>query len=298
LGINNIPSKTCSYSCIYCQLGQTSQKQVEPQVFYSPVAVFQAVKRRLVELRRFNTPIDYITIVAEGEPTLDHNLGNLLDYLRRLRVKTAVLSNASLTWNPRIRQELQRADCVSLKVDSVKPNVWHKINHPHPSLDLESILHGICEFRKNYRGKLTTETVLIHGVNDDPIEISAVAGFLERLRPDVAYLAVPTRPPAVSAVEPANQRVMDLAYHIFTRHEVHTAYLTSYEGNEFFTSGDIPADLLGITSVHPMREEAVAALLERTGGDSGLIARMVTEGQLIETRYRGKRYYRKRPDDP
>jgi len=36
LGINNIPPKHCSYSCIYCQVGATNATEIEPRVFYQP----------------------------------------------------------------------------------------------------------------------------------------------------------------------------------------------------------------------------------------------------------------------
>jgi len=146
MGVNNIPPKTCSYSCIYCQLGNTINMQVERQAYYKPEEIAQAVKKKLAQklaqVRERKEPIDYLTFVSDGEPTLDSNLGKEIELLNSLDIKTAVITNASLIWREDVRQDLQKADWVSLKVDTVNKEVWHKIDRPHKSLNLEEILDG------------------------------------------------------------------------------------------------------------------------------------------------------------
>jgi wyosine [tRNA(Phe)-imidazoG37] synthetase (radical SAM superfamily) len=91
LGINNIPPKSCSYSCLYCQVGATRGQLIEPQVFYAPENIYQEVSEQLQKAHHSDEPIDYLTFVPDGEPTLDINLGKAIDLLRPLNIPIAVI---------------------------------------------------------------------------------------------------------------------------------------------------------------------------------------------------------------
>lgn len=78
LGINNIPPKYCTYSCIYCQVGSTDHLTTTIRSFYTPGEIFNAVKNKLDALKSKEEKVDYITFVPEGEPTLDINIGTTL----------------------------------------------------------------------------------------------------------------------------------------------------------------------------------------------------------------------------
>ncbi len=139
LGINNIPPKVCSYSCAYCQVGKTMQMEVERRPFYPPGEILDEVRAKVKKSEELGQAIDYLTFVPDGEPTLDSNLGREIEMLKSLGTKIAVISNASLIWMEGVREELSKADWVSLKVDAIEETAWRKINHPHRSLKLESI---------------------------------------------------------------------------------------------------------------------------------------------------------------
>jgi wyosine [tRNA(Phe)-imidazoG37] synthetase (radical SAM superfamily) len=290
LGINNIPPKRCSYSCIYCQLGRTTGMQIEREAFYEPQEVARRVKGRVRRVRGKGEPIDYLAFVPDGEPTLDINLGKEIELLRALGTKIAVITNASLVWRKDVQQDLQKADWVSLKVDAVTPEIWHRVNRPHRALKLNTILEGILGFARVFQGELTTETMLIQGVNDDLGEVRKVADFLEELRPDKAYLAIPTRPPS-EPVSPASEQSINAAYQTFSERLSRVEYLTGYEGNEFASSGNVIEDLLSITAVHPMREEAVAELLNRLDTDWETVQELINNGSLVQVEYQGRRFY-------
>ena len=119
LGINNIPPKSCSYSCLYCQVGTTHGKTVVPQAYYPPTAIRDAVESQLGKARAANEAVDYLTFVPDGEPGLDENLGESIELLRPLGIPIAVISNASLLWREEVRAATGKADWVSVKVDSV-----------------------------------------------------------------------------------------------------------------------------------------------------------------------------------
>ncbi len=184
LGINNIPPKTCTYSCVYCQLGRTSQMQVQRQVFYEPQEIFRAVHEKVEKVRETGETIDYLAFVPVGEPTLDINLGREIELLKQLSLPVAVITNASLIGRQDAKEDLMAADWVSLKVDAVEEATWRQIDRPHGSLDLSSILEGTLAFAREYRGELVTETMLVAGVNDGERQLMEIADYLVRLQPD------------------------------------------------------------------------------------------------------------------
>jgi len=110
LGVNNIPPKVCTYSCVYCQVGRTIRMQVERRVFYGPEEILQAARDKVERARESGEPIDYLTFVPDGEPTLDVNLGREIELLRSLGIKIAVITNASLIWREDVREALMKAD--------------------------------------------------------------------------------------------------------------------------------------------------------------------------------------------
>jgi len=294
LGINNIPPKVCSYSCVYCQLGTTIRTYIERREFYEIEAIIKDVNRKVKEAKKNKEFIDYLSFVPDGEPTLDINLGREIELLRSLRIKIAVITNASLIWREDVRDDLLGADWVSLKIDAISEKIWHRINRPHRSLRLEKILDGMLEFARVFGGELTTETMLIRGINDNDREIGEIADFLSELKPDRAYISIPTRPPARRDIMPASEEKINMAYQILSNKLSNVEYLIGYEGNAFAFTGDVEEDLLGITSVHPMREEAVREFLSKTRSDWSIIERLIEENKLIETEYGGKRFYMRR----
>ena len=106
LGINNIPPKICSYSCVYCQLGRTKKMQVDRTAYYEPQKILKAVRDKVHNVKQRGESIDYLTFVSDGEPTLDINLGHEIELVRQLGIKIAVITNASLIWREDVREEL------------------------------------------------------------------------------------------------------------------------------------------------------------------------------------------------
>jgi wyosine [tRNA(Phe)-imidazoG37] synthetase (radical SAM superfamily) len=294
LGINNIPPKICTYSCIYCQLGRTIKMQVERQSFFELAEVLRAVRHKIEKLREAGESVDYLTFVPDGEPTLDIDLGREIALVKGWGIPVAVISNGSLIWRQDVRQDLAGADWVSLKVDAVQEEVWRRVDRAHGSLELTPILDGALAFAQSFRGKLVTETMLVAGINDDEKHLRQVADFLARLHPAVAYLAIPTRPPAEEWAGAPDEEVLNRAYQVLGEKVARVEYLIGYEGNAFAFTGDVEEDLLSITAVHPMREDAVDMLLARAGAEWEVVQRLVAEDQLVETAYEGHKFYLRR----
>ena len=291
LGINNIPPKMCTYSCAYCQLGRTITMQVDRQAFYEPEDVFKSVENKVERAEDSGETIDYLTFVPDGEPTLDVNLGWEISLLRPLGIPIAVISNASLIWREDVREELAKADWVSLKADAASTETWRRVDRPHGSLDLDDIQDGMLAFARDYEGMLVTETMLIDRINDGEETMAEVSDFLARLKPDRAYIAIPTRPPAESWAHAPSEEKINRAYQILSERLDHVEYLIGYEGNAFAFTGAVEEDLLSITAVHPMRKEAVDEFLRRAGADWEVVRRLVAQEQLVETEYGAHPFY-------
>jgi len=264
---------------------------LERGAFFAPEEIFEAARAKVAAARRHGEPVDYLTFVPDGEPTLDVNLGRELDLLRPLGVKVAVITNSSLLGREDVRADLARADWVSVKVDAVDEEPWRRVNRPHGGLRLDDILNGIREFAAAFAGTLATETMLVAGANDAPEHVAAVAEFLAEIGPTVAYLSVPTRPPAEGTVRPPAEETVARAYDAFASRGLRTELLIGYPGDAFAFTGNVEDDLLSITAVHPMREEAVAELLAKAGASPAVVEKLVADGMLAAVEFGGKKFY-------
>lgn len=294
LGINNIPPKHCSYACRYCQVGGTTDRTIERRTFYSTAAIVTAVERQVQQSLEHGEPIDYLTFVPDGEPTLDLNLGASIDALRPLGIPVAVITNASLLWDEEVRAALQLADWVSLKVDSVDEHTWRRVNRPYHELTLEQVLAGMERFAQNYTGTLVSETMLLAGINDDEAGVAQVADFLATLPLDCAYLAAPTRPTEDKAVHGPDERTLIRAWQQFTDRLKKVELLIGYEGDAFAASGDTTADILSISAVHPLRHSALLELLKRNNAEWETVQALLDNGELRDVSYGGETFYARR----
>ncbi|MFO8052175.1 MAG: radical SAM protein [Thermoplasmatota archaeon] len=293
LGINNIPPKNCTYSCIYCQVGATTSMDLHRREFFETERIVKEVEERLDSIREKGERVDYATFVPDGEPTLDRNLGRSVEGVSELNIDTAVISNGSLLWMEDVREELLNADLVSVKVDSVDPGLWRKVNRPNARLDLTRILDGIGRFADVFEGRLLTETMLVRDVNDGEGDLSQVAEFLSGIGPDTAYISIPTRPPMENWVESPRHEAVHNAYSIMKEKVGSVGMLTGPEGNSFQIYGELKDELGGITSVHPIRESSMNEILKKYGGSMELVEEMVEEGVMERKVLEGETFYTK-----
>jgi len=294
LGINNIPPKSCSYFCTYCQVGPTEQTEIKRRHFYGTDYLVDLVEKRVAQLRAQNETIDYLSFVPDGEPTLDIDLGTTIARLRPLGIKIAVITNGSLIWDEEVRETLKMVDWLSFKVDSVDAKIWQRLDIPHPTLKLTTILEAMLSFAQEYTGTLVTETMLVKDRNVDDASALAIADFLNKLNPAKTYFLTPTRPPAVSTIHPPTQAELNRFYQIISPKLPNIEYLTNYEGNAFASTGNVEEDLLSITAVHPMRVEAVYELLAKNKADWEIVENLLRNGKIMATEYEGNKFYIRR----
>lgn len=293
LGINIIPYKNCSYDCVYCQVGRTPCKTAERKEFYRAEDIFKEVKSKLEELNKIGERVDFLTFVSHGEPLLDINLEREIELLKRFDIKIALITNASLL-NYCKYESLKHIDWISLKIDTVREDIWRKINRPCDELDLKKILEGIIDFSQTYGNLLNTETMIVKNLNDREEDLLLLADFLGKINPHKSYISVPVRPPAEKWAEKPDEEIMLIAYNILKEKVSSVEYLTGYEGNSFISSGSVKEDLLSITSVHPMKEEGARQFLSSKNTDFHVVEELLEENLLVQIEYNGEYFYKRR----
>ncbi len=291
LGINHVPTKVCSYACIYCQIGPTTEKIIEPRRFFTPEQIYAEVASQLGKVQALGQLVDYLTFVPDGEPTLDATLGDSIEALKGLSIRIAVITNATLLWREDVRARIGKADLVSVKVDTVAEDLWRRINAPHSDLRLRVVLQGIRDFATGYTGDLITDSMLLAGLNDTDGALVATADFLASIAPQTSYLAVPTRPTTVAGVRGTDVSGLKRAHAVFAARLPRVELLVEEEEGTFAHTGEARADVLAITAVHPMREATVRRLLEVNHAQWSLIETLLSEGALQAVEFEGERFY-------
>lgn len=202
LGIDTVPSKTCNWNCVYCQLGRTHPLTNERKAYFPVDAILAEIRARLRAVDR--DAIDWITFVASGEGTLHRQIGKLIREVQRLsEIPVAVITNGSLLDVAEVRQELAAADAVLPTLDAGDAETFLRINRPHRRLTFERQVAGIKAFaRMKPRGRLWIEVMLIAGLNDTEPALRRLAALLTSIGPDEIHLTLPSRCPVEPWVRP------------------------------------------------------------------------------------------------
>ncbi|MFC2171425.1 radical SAM protein [Acidobacteriota bacterium] len=283
LGVSPIVSKTCSYSCVYCQLGRTRNPKTQRTSAFAK----EDILSQIVGLSEVTKP-DYITFCGDGEPTLCKDLGWLIQETKAiLPIPVAVITNGSLMYRKDVRQDLCRADVVIPSLDAGDEKTFWKINRPHPSLDYTRIVQGLVDFRREFKGQLWLEIMLVRDLNDREEPFGNIKDLLKKINPDRVYLLTPIRPPAESWVKsPEPSRILEIM------NEIEDAVpLTNREKGSIDLQGFTNARtaIVEIGSRHPLRLEQ-AKEIEVHFGAPGTILEMLEVGDLAQVEYY-KQYY-------
>lgn len=198
MGVDIIPYKTCTLDCLYCECGKTTELTLERKHFVDPQVVLEQVKEAIAGEKY----IDYITFSGAGEPTLNIDIGKIISGLKEItNIPVAVLTNGTLFYLEEVRHDLARADLVLPSMDAISPAVFSKINRPHKDLDIDRIIKGLIDFRKEYQGKIWLEVFIAKGINDTPDELEKIYQAAKKINPDKVQLNSLDRPPAYEGIE-------------------------------------------------------------------------------------------------
>lgn len=259
LGIDPIPHKTCNWNCVYCQLGRTIPLTNKREQFFPPQEIITEVKNSLDKHQPGE--IDWITFVGSGETMLYSGLDILINEIKKFsKLPIAVITNGSLLYLPEVRKELLGADAVLPSLDAGNPNLYKKINRPHPESTFTRLVEGMKQFRKEFTEKLWIEVMLVKGLNDSEGALGEIALLLSEINPDEIHILQPTRPPVETWVEPTDMEGLEGARKILGQ----TArVIDPYKG--YFDLGEekeLLETIVEIITRHPMKENEIIAALE------------------------------------
>ncbi len=229
LGVDLVPFKTCSYDCIYCQLGRTTNKTIERREWVSLDAVVEELREKL------GTQPDYITLSGSGEPTLFSRLDVLIARIRSMTdIPIAVLTNGSLLWQPEVRRQLMNAHLVIPSLDAGDDAMFRAVNRPHDGIAFETMLQGLIDFRHEYKGEYWLEVFLLAGHTAVEADLRKIIDCVRKIGPDRVQLNTATRPPAEEyAYQVDASRLSEIARRFIPPAEVIADYRGVHEQVEF-----------------------------------------------------------------
>ena len=286
LGIDLIPSKYCSYNCLYCQLGLTTNLTIERREYIPRADVLNQLQNKLL------TNPDYITLSGAGEPTLYLPLDRLISGIKQLtNIPLAVLTNGSLLWLPEVRSALLPANLVSPTLTSGFPETYELINRPHPAITFDKMLAGLLQFRQEFSGLYWLEVFIIKGINDTPAEIEQLAACIKQINPDKVQLNTVTRPPTESyAIAIPKTELEKIASLLSDRAEVVADFPYPITNKEFISHTD---DVLDMIKRHPCSlDDLTVGLGLNPKQAMTYINKLLTEQKIVPQTINQKVYYK------
>ncbi len=188
LGIDAIGAvSTCSYNCLYCQLGAIEQMTSQRTEFVDT----ETVRAELCHIDP--TTIDVVTFSGSGEPTLAANLGALVTMAHEvLERPIVVLTNGMLLGDRAVQQDLSTVDIVAIKLDAVSSERWHRLNRPVQGLHLDKIIADMMAFRAQFTGYVAIQTMIMEPWSR--AEEQRYKALIAALEPHEVQLNTPLRP--------------------------------------------------------------------------------------------------------
>jgi len=194
LGITLTPYKICSFNCVYCQLGKTINTTSERREYIPIQEIINELKLWLQNNSQEAKDLNYITLSGSGEPTLNIKIGQLIAEIKKISpVPVAVITNASLLNEALVRQALSCADLIIPSLDAAAPAIFTKVDRPKEGIKVEDIINGLIVLRKEFKGKIWLEVMLIKGINDDLAHARKLKDIIEKINPDKIQLNSPVR---------------------------------------------------------------------------------------------------------
>lgn len=259
LGIDPLPLKTCNWNCIYCQLGRTIPLTNTRKTYVPPEDILLEVRKALADHAAGD--IDWVTFVGSGETCLYSGLGWLVREVKALtRLPVAVITNGSLLYLPEVREDLSDANAVLPSLDAGTPELYRRINRPHPEVTFKRLMDGLAAFRDEYQGQLWVEVMLVRGLNDTEAALCSIASALESIRPDQVDLILPTRPPAETWVQPPDDEGLLRARAILG--DIARVINPASGSFDLGETESLVEAIVGIITRHPMREDELAETLK------------------------------------
>lgn len=287
LGIDIVPQKYCTFDCIYCQIGKTTNKEITRQGFFNPDDIINSVLERLKTLNQ----VDYITLSGSGEPTLNSDIGYIIKEIKKHTDKPiAVITNSSFLHESDVINDLSLADVILPSLDAASEDIFRYVNRPHTFIELRSIIDGIKKLSQYYRGRIWLEIMLIKGINDEPEEIDKFKEILKQLDVEKIQLNTVTRPPSEKTITGLSKNdLQNICSHLGKKSEI----IASFEKSSIKNNKKDPKDMiLNTLRRRPLTLEDIIKITGLSYDDTvRVLKRMETEGLIKGFNFDDRFYY-------
>jgi wyosine [tRNA(Phe)-imidazoG37] synthetase (radical SAM superfamily) len=286
LGVDLVPVKTCSYDCLYCQVGRTTGKILDPEAFVPVRTITEELEEKLEKIAP-----DTITLSGSGEPTLYSPMAQLISSIKQITdIRIAILTNGSLFWNEEVRAGVLEAQIIAPTLSTVFEETYRAIHRPHADIELGMIIEGLKALRRDFRGFIFLEVVLLAGFNDSAREIEGLKQVIEEISPDRIQLNTVVRPPADSrALSLDTVRLEEIKNFFGDKAEI-IADIPPEQRSQVFESYE--DTILETARRRPMRAVDLANVLDLPLEDvEGLLEGLIGKGDLSVTGHGEETYY-------
>jgi len=288
LGVDLVPFKTCTYNCIYCQLGSTTHLTCEVGE-YVPL---RELRRALEVVFQENVQADYVTLSGSGEPTLHSGIGEVIQMIKGLTtIPVAVLTNGSLLYRSRVRGRILQADLIIPSLDAGSEPLFRLVNRPHSSLSLEKLVKGLIRLREEFSGAYWLEVMLLGGISGLDSEVAQIAEIADSIKPHLIQLNSVYRPAAEPFAYPVRREKLEYFRSFFPgKVEV----IEEREWGEGEASFEASEDaVLSLLKRRPCSLDDICAGLGAHRSEVGkYLERLVERGWVKSQGQRGETYYR------
>ncbi len=286
LGIDLVPFKTCTYDCIYCQVGRTTNKTVECKEFFPVEDILSQLRKRVL-----SDSFDVITFSGSGEPTLYNKLDELVYEIKKITdTKIALLTNGSLLWRDEVRRKVLGVDIILPTITSIFEKTYKLIHRPHPVLSIEKVIDGLIRLRSEYKGKIFLELFVLKGINDNEDELNPLKEVIDKINPEKIQINTPVRPPSERVVTAVDREGLEkIRKFLGSKAEIiaHT-YRSAFKE----VKGDITQAILEMIKRRPVRDKDISdALGVDTSVVRSIIKGLLIKGMISEYEHLGDTYY-------
>ncbi len=297
LGVDLLPPKSCTWNCVYCQLGKTRKFVTERQEFFPREEILQEI----FEALEIHKGLDWITFVGSGETMLYRGIGWLIGEVKKLTtIPVAVITNGSLLYLPDVREELLQADAVLPSLNAGSEALHMQIDRPVAGLTFRQHIEGLAAFRREYAGRLWIEVMLLGGINDSDEALHDLAAVLKEINPDMVHIVLPTRPAPEQEIRlPSDERI-ERAIAILS--EVTTVVHPLKGSMDLKSAPDLLRAVTDIVSRHPVQQrELQKAIVDRFPGEDNkadeVMQKMLAMGRFKLVEHGGEPYWVMVPGD-
>ena len=286
LGVDLIPYKTCTYDCLYCQVGKTTLKTIDPDCFFPVKDVIEELEKKIEN----NTP-DTITLAGSGEPTLHSKIDEVIASIKKITdIRIAVLTNGSCFWKDEVRERVLGADMILPTLCTANEKTFCMIHRPHAYINNALVIDGLKKLRHDFKKDIFLEVVLLSGINDTEEELKKLKKIIEYISPDRIQLNTVVRPPADSRALPVERVKMEEVRKFFGKK---TEIVAEGRGKPSADRKDgLEEKIMDMVKRRPLRSADISRALGLSLPEiEGLVKALSIKGFLLRREYSGEIYY-------